>query len=355
MKSRTGFDIRLHPDTKEKSWVRNQSGVKTKSLSSPQECRNDYWCRAGIGGRQRARSRETPLPQSRSPVSHSPPLGVWVVAAVAADLDLQRRQVVQAALLHLVAETFLLLLDHCAPHLLQGGVVLLFCSLLSFLSVTSSPLGGRGRWWRRVAARRVAARLALLTYAALIVAGAESAPQATCRRKIIMSQVKTCKPCRGGKCPSSWLTFLSVFGGGGVKSSTVLTGHTQSAMHISGWLSHWRRFSGWGGGGRASPVWRVAPFSETLPHIYKKSRSKLRVTCLQQQKRFWLCCSTAHLSCHWRPQGGAVCAVHVFFPPAAVWRLSPWWVTVIWVWFLMLLLRFYSCSNDSKHVFEHEG
>lgn len=102
-----------------------------------------------ISGHQRERSwvcpLETPLPPSRSPVSRSPPLGVRVVAAVAADLDLQRRQVVQAALLHLVAQTFLLLLDHCAPHLLQSGVVLLFRNLLSFLSVTSSPLGGRGR------------------------------------------------------------------------------------------------------------------------------------------------------------------------------------------------------------------
>lgn len=42
MKSRAGFDIRLHPDAKEKSWARNQSGVKTKSPSSPQEHRNDY-------------------------------------------------------------------------------------------------------------------------------------------------------------------------------------------------------------------------------------------------------------------------------------------------------------------------
>lgn len=45
--------------------------------------------------------------------------GVGVVAAVTTDLDLQRWQVVQPALLQLVAETFLFLFDHGAPHLLQ--------------------------------------------------------------------------------------------------------------------------------------------------------------------------------------------------------------------------------------------
>lgn len=75
-------------------------------------------------------------------------LGVRVVAAVAADLDLERRQVVQAALFHLVAQAFLLLLDHGAPHLLQRGVVLLLHRRRlppRFFSVASSPLGGGGR------------------------------------------------------------------------------------------------------------------------------------------------------------------------------------------------------------------
>ncbi len=45
--------------------------------------------------------------------------GIRVVAAVTADLNLQRWQVVQSALLHLVGLTLLFLFDHGAPHLLQ--------------------------------------------------------------------------------------------------------------------------------------------------------------------------------------------------------------------------------------------
>lgn len=71
--------------------------------------------------------------------------GVGLVAAVAADLDLQRGQVVQPTLLHFVGETLLLLFDHGAPHPLQRRVVLLVPApvvLLLFvpLSVTTPPL-----------------------------------------------------------------------------------------------------------------------------------------------------------------------------------------------------------------------
>lgn len=72
------------------------------------------------------------------------PSGVRLLAAVSADLDLQRGQIIQPALFHFVAETLLFLLDHGAPHLLQRGVVLLFrrCRHLFFLllrSVLSTP------------------------------------------------------------------------------------------------------------------------------------------------------------------------------------------------------------------------
>lgn len=117
--------------------------------------------------------------------------GVRVVAAVAADLDLKRRQVVQAALLHLVAQALLLLLDHGAPHLLQRGVVLLLRHLPSFLSLASSPLGGgRRRRRRRVSAWRAVVGLALLTRAALVVAGAQAAPQVTCSERSTGWQVE---------------------------------------------------------------------------------------------------------------------------------------------------------------------
>lgn len=66
------------------------------------------------------------------------------------------------------------------------------------------------------------------------------------------------------------LTFLSVFGRAGEKSSAVLTGHAQSAVHTSARLPDWRGLSGWGRGGRVPPVWRVTPFSESLPHVCKE-------------------------------------------------------------------------------------
>lgn len=71
--------------------------------------------------------------------------GVRAVAAVAADLDLKRRQVVQPALLHPVAAAFLLLLDHGAPDLLQRRIVFLltlFYRRLLFLPVAPTPPAG---------------------------------------------------------------------------------------------------------------------------------------------------------------------------------------------------------------------
>lgn len=73
----------------------------------------------------------------------------------------------------------------------------------------------------------------------------------------------------GGHQPNG-LTFLSVFGWAGEKASAVLAGHTQSAVHTSARLPDWRSLSGWGRGGRAPPVWRVTPFSESLPHVCKE-------------------------------------------------------------------------------------
>lgn len=60
--------------------------------------------------------------------------------------------------------------------------------------------------------------------------------------------------------------------------------------------------------------------------------------------------STAHLSFHWRPPGGAVCAVPVSSPPAAAGRPSPWWATWIWVRCVTPHPQSCSCSNDIKHV-----
>lgn len=70
--------------------------------------------------------------------------GIRLLAAVSADLDLQRGQIIQPALFHFMAETLLFLFDHGAPHLLQRRVVLLFrwCQHLVFLllrSVCSTP------------------------------------------------------------------------------------------------------------------------------------------------------------------------------------------------------------------------
>lgn len=123
--------------------------------------------------------------------------GVGLVAAVAADLDLQRGQVVQPTLLHLVGETLLLLFDHGAPHPLQRRVVLLVPApvlllLLVPLSVATPPLAstaaaaiparrGRGEQPRRAAARPVVTSGG--GAAAVVVAGAESAPQPACRRE----------------------------------------------------------------------------------------------------------------------------------------------------------------------------
>lgn len=76
--------------------------------------------------------------------------GIRLLAAVLADLDLQRGQIIQPALFHFVAETLLFLFDHGAPHLLQRRVVLLFrwCQhLLSLLlhSVIAAPPGRGGK------------------------------------------------------------------------------------------------------------------------------------------------------------------------------------------------------------------
>lgn len=104
-------------------------------------------------------------------------LSVRVVAAVAADLDLQRREVVQTALLHSVAETLLFLLDHGAPHLLQRGILLL--CLLHHLPplVTRPPAASPAALEGEEAGRA----LAVLTAGAdVIVCGAQSAPQAAC-------------------------------------------------------------------------------------------------------------------------------------------------------------------------------
>lgn len=100
---------------------------------------------------------------------------VRVVAAVAADLDLQRRQVVQPALFHFVGETLLFLFNHGAPHLLQRGIIFPLLFLFPLLSVASSPAAAapNGGFARRPA-------LLVTSGAAFVIGRAKSAPQAAC-------------------------------------------------------------------------------------------------------------------------------------------------------------------------------
>lgn len=112
--------------------------------------------------------------------------GVWVVAAVTADLDLQRRQVVQPALFHLVGHTLLFLFDHGAPHPLQRWVVFLLL-LFFLLSVTLSsvvpPWRGGVHAWRLAARSAVVTSSAAAVVVVVVVTGAKSAPQAACRQE----------------------------------------------------------------------------------------------------------------------------------------------------------------------------
>ena len=142
---------------------------------------------ADPGGPRRTPARP---PAAAVPAVRRPRSGVRVVAAVTADLDLQRRQVVQPTLLHLVAQTLLLLFDHGAPHLLQRGVVLLLHHRLLLLLLlllrlpvaSSSPRRGRGGGQ---GVGRAAARSGLVASATDVdAAGAESAPQAACRQEV---------------------------------------------------------------------------------------------------------------------------------------------------------------------------
>lgn len=124
--------------------------------------------------------------------------GVRVVAAFSADLNLQRRQVVQSALLHSVSQTLLFLFDHGTPHLLQRRVVFLLHLLILPIafSVTLSPPtsaaaatvfpswsswmwrgGGRGEKPQWAAA----ARSAFMT-STIVISRAKSAPQPACRQ-----------------------------------------------------------------------------------------------------------------------------------------------------------------------------
>lgn len=331
------------PRQREKPCVGNQSGQKSKSLSSPQECRNDNWCDAGVGWW----SKEHQVLRC---------LGVRVVAAVSADLDLERRQVVKAALLHLVAQAFLLLLDHGTPHLLQRGVILLLHHHLAcFISVASSSLGGGRRWWRRrrVSAWRAVARLALLTRAALDVVGAQAAPQVACSRRSAGWQVKprTQCSCHQGKSSNKW-TYFS-FGLWMSWRKTLCRPdwpRPVGGAHLCS--TPWQEEPLWLGMGRES-----APCLESNA-VFRVADARLRRAVAQvehhrQQQQIIVVVQLAHLS--WlqqMPQGAAASAVHAFSPPEAAWCRSLWRAMVIWIWFVMLLLQLHhllrsgSCSED---------
>lgn len=110
--------------------------------------------------------------------------GIWLLAAVSADLDLQRGQIIQPALFHFVAETLLLLFDHGTPHLLQRRVVLLFrwCQHLFFRLlrpvISTLPCRGGKAW------RLAAWPMFVMSTAAVTISRAKSAPQATCRQEV---------------------------------------------------------------------------------------------------------------------------------------------------------------------------